>query len=189
MAKLMNSIFTVLVFLTLIFPLILDTERSYSQPQDVNVVNPETDPVPTYNVDNAALHPVQIHCEIIMPSGTALIQQSCTDQNVPLGKRLVIEQVTAQARFNNTNNYPRVSIGLISFDMNGDLKMVFHNIAFEQQVLTKYSNIFYTTQNVRLYNVQQGINISFGRDTTDGSYSGKGVLRISITGHFVDINS
>jgi len=184
MAKLMNTIFIVLIIL-----LLAGAERSYSQPEDVNVVNPGTDPVNTFNVDNGALQPIQINCEINMQSGTAMMNQGCTDQNVPYGKRLVIEQITAQARFNNKSNFPRVTVGLVSYDMNGDLKWVFHYITFEQQVLTKFSNIFYATQNVRLYGVQQGINIGFGRDTIDGSYSGVGKLRISITGHYVDINS
>jgi len=184
MAKVMNT-----VLIVLIFSLAVCAERSFSQPEDVNVVNPETEPVNTYNVDNGAIQPIQISCEINMQSGTATMNEGCTDQSVPVGKRLVIEQITAQARFTNKSNFPRVSIGLVSFDMNGDLKWVFHYITFEQQVLTKYSNIFYATQNVRLYSVQQGINIGFGRHTIDGSYSGKGVLRISITGHYVDINS
>jgi len=67
MSKLMNNIFLVFVFLALVFSLVIGTERSYSQPQDVNVVNPETNPVSTYNVNNAALQTVQIRCEITMP--------------------------------------------------------------------------------------------------------------------------
>ena len=137
MAKLISAILIVLIF-----SLVLCAEKSYSQPDDVNVVNPGTDPVNTYNVDNGAIQPVQISCEINMQSGTATMNESCTDQGVPVGKRLVIEQITAQARFNNKSNFPNVSIGLVSYDMNGDLKWVFHYITFEQQVSTKYSNIF-----------------------------------------------
>ena len=125
-----------------------------------------------------------------MPDSAFIIQENCTDQNVPLGKRLVIEQITAEARFTNNENFPRVSLGLISYDMNGDLHMVFHRIIFEQELLGTgfLGNVFYASQNVRLYHVQQGINISFFRDSSTGSLSGEGTLRVSIAGHFVDVN-
>lgn len=206
MAKFNIFTCTVVLFLALVSGTVL----LHAQPpggngkpaDDVTVINPPENPVPTtiendesnpvstYDIDNPAFQPVQIDCEIVLPDSAFIIQENCTDQNVPLGKRLVIEQITAEARFTNNENFPRVSLGLISFDMNGDLHMVFHRIIFEQELLGTgfLGNVFYASQNVRLYHVQQGINISFFRDSSTGSLSGEGTLRVSIAGHFVDVN-
>jgi hypothetical protein len=97
-----NHLLTMIGFFMVLIALVaLHPQSSYAQPptnspkpaQDVNVVNPDSEPVPTYNVDNPAFQPV--HDSFFCPIQS--FETCCSStKTVPVGKRLVIELVTAR---------------------------------------------------------------------------------------------
>jgi hypothetical protein len=200
MVKSKNHILTGVGFFMLVVALILlSPQRSYappgsSPPLNVNVVNPETDPVPTtvenpdskpvptYDVDNPAFQPVQDIVECSFDNGNSL----CSNQiGTPAGKQLVIEFLVATARLPN-GQVPRGTLTVTNFGLTG---LAGGNLDIEYPVLLELTGTFsgedfyHASQPVKLYPFPTSdIRLEATRDSTIGL----AIFSVRFSGYLVD---
>lgn len=140
----------------------------------VKIGNAAENPVLMRDVDNPASQPFHESISFDLPEGFTEVNMPIT--TVPVGKRLVIEYISAKATLPAGQKLRNLAIRT---SLNGNL--VYHYLV---QTPTGIFNEYVTGQQVRLYADPNTLpHLSATRNTGDGTTA----VRVSISGYLVDI--
>jgi len=144
-------------------------------PQDVNVINPRSSPVPVRDVDNAARQPFQSHIQCSL-NGTSACEGTVT---APIGKELVIEFVSIDlfADSGVLAYPPRLAV-----PQGGSQELYFFPLP--QQIDDGSEVVFVGVHQTRLYVAPSGevqLHCALSRSVSLGACS------VTISGYLVDV--
>ena len=154
-----------------------------SSSKPVEVVNPTTSPVPTFDVDKPALQPVHHECVGTIPAGVAISGDVtppilCLYTTVPSNKRLVVEFVSVSV-VAPAGQTPSVQIGTATAGLPSGNAAIDHEIA----LLEVSAGTATASQPVKLYSDPgSSVEIIVARNDTVGSL----VFDVTWSGHLVD---
>jgi hypothetical protein len=213
MLKSQNHIFTLVGLLMFVVTIVLlSPQRSFAQPpggqptQDVNVVNtPSVDvgtpdvsvvntptvdignqPIDIRDVDHPALQAVHQACLARFEIGEDYITCSI---NIPSGKILVIEMVTAEF-FLNKGEVPELNIRVFlpTIDGSANSAGILYPIVLNKKIEFASNDLYLTTQPLRMYanaGIAPGtVEINLTRINSGSALTQGG--RIIISGHLID---
>jgi hypothetical protein len=149
-----------------------------TQPVNVQVINSDTAPVQTQDVDNPAFQPFQLKQEFSYLEGTL---GRAASVSVPPGKRLVIEFISVFAILptgqNPTTNWIQVT------NINGISVNHYFSASFQGNY-SATENIFVGSTPTRLYcNPGSTFQIFFRRNKDTGA----GLAFVSLSGYYVNV--
>jgi hypothetical protein len=154
---------------------------------EVIVANTEEEPVPVQNVDKLERMPFHYGDSIYLPDGTR--SAGTIGLNIPPGKRLVIEFVTANyIADSDDNQLPIVSIQtyMPSFSPFSDYAKFNIPLTIQGSAddMVKYTGALTTRIYCEYHDSSDDINITALRE---GSLIGSAVFEVSLSGYAVDI--
>src|SRR5215472_9019893 len=149
--------------------------RTKPGPQDVNVINPRSSPVPVRDVDNAARQPFQSHIQCSL-NGSSACEGTVT---APIGKELVIEFVSIDlfADSGVLAYPPRLAV-----PQSGSQELYFFPLP--QQIDDGSEAVFVGVHQTRLYVDPSGevqLHCALSRSVSLGACS------VAISGYLVDV--
>ena len=151
---------------------------------NVNVVNAPSQPVPTKNVDNAARHAFTATASDAFLSGG--FEQLLDVATVPQGKRLVVEQVSAEYVLFNANDFRRISAGLQTTTGGVTTDYVFRGgfANFTVDINQNVNAVYVASSQMRSYaDAGTTLRVIFRRDY----YSETGQITASLSGYLIDV--
>jgi hypothetical protein len=151
--------------------------------QNVNVTNDITNPVFVRDVDNPARQPFKDTLNFVFDNGESG-SYAYSQLVVPVGKRLVIEYISANAFLLKGQKISTpLLISAVESDEKSRVHLAFH-LPMQYQGLFSYQDYFVTSELVKVY-VDQGLILKV--DAIRDNNSGTGGGTVTIFGYLVDI--
>jgi hypothetical protein len=152
----------------------------------VNAVVSSTSPLSVHDIDNPALQPFVMRCNLGYLDFNVAGQAMCTLSNVPAGKRFVIEVVTGTFQVNQ--GLVPIEIKLRTWVGNVNIDS-FYSAIFEGNSTCCFSTGFYAfNQPVRLYaDTVAGSGAVPTINVTLSSQPGGGSVEINVSGYLVNV--